>query len=225
MQQKVDVFDWVCYNSAMRTKNTSGEQKPPSFIEAARRAQIIECAIDTLATLGYAHASLAEIAKRADISKSVITYYFSSKEELLKQVVKSVYLEAASYMGPQIAAGTTARERLQAYRHSNIGFIASHRAHIMAIMQIVLNMRAENGTPRFHAGTEEPDLKALEVILRKGQVDGDFRSFAMYPMLLAIRGAIDAVGRFLVAHPEADGEPFAQELVTLFDRATRKEEA
>src|SRR6266700_1845861 len=33
----------LCYNLTMRTKNTSGGQNHPSFIEAARRAQIIEC--------------------------------------------------------------------------------------------------------------------------------------------------------------------------------------
>ena len=58
----------------MRTKKTPDGQKRPSFIEAARRAQLIESAIETIATLGYVHASLAQVAKRAGISKSVITY-------------------------------------------------------------------------------------------------------------------------------------------------------
>lgn len=38
----------------MRTKDISGGQKRPSFIEAARKAQLIERAIETIATLGYA---------------------------------------------------------------------------------------------------------------------------------------------------------------------------
>jgi AcrR family transcriptional regulator len=84
----------------MRTKNVSVGQKRPSFIEAARRAQLIECAIETIATLGYAQASLAHIAQRAGISKSVITYYFSSKEELIEQVVTAIFKDAASFIGP-----------------------------------------------------------------------------------------------------------------------------
>ena len=50
-----------------------------SFIEKARRTQIIECAIETIAEVGYAQASLGQIAKRAQISKGVISYHFANK--------------------------------------------------------------------------------------------------------------------------------------------------
>ena len=62
----------VCYILTMRIKDKPDGQSRPTFTEAARRIQIIECAIETLATLGYAQASLAHIAKRAGISKGVI---------------------------------------------------------------------------------------------------------------------------------------------------------
>lgn len=88
----------LCYISSMRTKNASGGQKRPSFIEAARRAQIIECAIETIAMLGYAQASLAQIAKRAGISKSVITYHFTGEEELIEQVVVFDNQKSTNYL-------------------------------------------------------------------------------------------------------------------------------
>jgi len=207
----------------MRIKNSTDGQNRSSFIEAARRAQIIECAIETIATLGYAQASLAQIAQRASISKGVISYYFSSKEELIERVVEGIITAAASFMGPQIAAESTARARLQAYLRSNIAYIAAHRMQMMAIIEIVLNVRTEDGQLRYHPGTEEPDLRALEAILRQGQDEGAFRAFDLRVMAVTIRAAIDATARFLLAHPTLDGEVCAQELVTLFDRATRKE--
>lgn len=207
----------------MRTKNIPDGQKRPSFIEAARRTQLIECAGETIATVGYAQASLAQIAKRANISKSVITYYFGSKEELIEQVVEDMYAAATSFMGPQIAAERTAMTRLQAYLRSNIAYIAAHRMQMMAIIDIVLNARTEDGQLRYRPGSEKADLEALESILRQGQDEGEFRAFDPRVMAVTIRGAIDGVGRFLVAHPNLDGETYAQELVTLFDRATRKE--
>jgi AcrR family transcriptional regulator len=207
----------------MRTKNTSSGQKRPSFIETARRAQLIECAIETIATLGYAQASLAQIAKRANISKGVITYYFSSKEELIEQIVQDMTAAATSFMRPQIEASPTATAKLQAYLRSNIAYIAAHRIQIAAIIDIVLNVRTEDGQRRYQPGREEHALQALEAILRQGQDDGDFRAFDPRVMALTIRGAIDAVGSFLVAHPILEGEVYAQELVMLFDRATRKE--
>ena len=41
------------------------------------------CAIEVLAELGYAQTSFARIAERAGISKSVISYHFAGKDELL----------------------------------------------------------------------------------------------------------------------------------------------
>ena len=213
----------VYYTLTMRTKDKPDGRPRPTFTEAARRAQIIECAIETIATLGYAQASLAQIAKRANISKSVITYYFGSKEALIEQVVEGMYTAATSFMGPQIAAERTATARLQAYLRSNIAYIAAHRLQMMAIIEVVLNVRTKDGQLRYHPGSEKPDLEALEAILRQGQAEGEFRAFDLRVMAVTIRGAIDAVGRFLVAHPTLDGEAYAQELVTLFDRATRKE--
>src|SRR5437868_14750695 len=92
----------ACYILTMRIKDKLDGQNHPTFTEAARRTQIIECAIETLATLGYAQASLAQIAKRAGISKGVIVYYFSSKGVLFEQVIQAIYTECACDLSPTI---------------------------------------------------------------------------------------------------------------------------
>src|SRR5579885_966269 len=85
-------------------RSETGEREAPSFIESARRAQIVECAIDAIAALGYPRASLAQIARRARISKGVISYYFADKDELIRQVVHEVLTAFDSYMRPRIEA-------------------------------------------------------------------------------------------------------------------------
>lgn len=49
-------------------------------------------AIEIIAELEYAQASLGHIVKHAYMSKGVISYRFSSKEELLEQIVKEYYI-------------------------------------------------------------------------------------------------------------------------------------
>jgi AcrR family transcriptional regulator len=207
----------------MQTKNTPDGQKRPSFIEAARRAQLIECAIETIARLGYAQASLAQIAKRAGISKSVITYHFKSREELIEQVVKEIYTAAAHFIGPRIAAQLTAQHRLQTYIQAHVEYISTHLLQMMAIMEIAINFRTEEGKLRYGAATEKPVLTALEALLRKGQQEGAFRAFDPRVMAITIRRAIDALPPLLIADPDLDVDGYARELVTLIDRATRRE--
>ncbi|MEQ6854825.1 TetR family transcriptional regulator [Lysinibacillus capsici] len=47
-----------------------------TFIQEARKQQIIEATIATLDDIGYVKASLAQIAKRASISTALISYHF-----------------------------------------------------------------------------------------------------------------------------------------------------
>lgn len=191
----------------MRTKNTPDGQKRPSFIEAARRAQLIECAIEAIATLGYAQASLAQIATRDDISKSVITYYFSSKEALIEQVVTEIYT-AVQAVTPQIAVQPTAQLRLQAYIRSAVDYIGTHRIRMVALLEIASNSRTEDGKLRY-SGTEEWILTSLEDLLRQGQENGEFRAFDTRVMAVTIRRAIDRVAPLFAANPHFDVESYA----------------
>jgi TetR/AcrR family transcriptional regulator, fatty acid metabolism regulator protein len=75
-----------------------------TFIETARRAQIVAAAIDTIAEAGYAHMSFARIAGRAGISRGLISYHFAGKDDLIKQVVHDVVEQGVAYMRPRIMA-------------------------------------------------------------------------------------------------------------------------
>lgn len=192
-----------------------------SFIEIARRAQIIQCAIETIATIGYAQASLAQIASRAGISKGVISYHFDGKDELMMQIVTDIYTKGSEYMVPLILAEATPDGMLRAYIRSNVEFVGNHRLEVMALSEIFLNLRAADGALRFDAKAEEPVITPLEDLLRGGQEAGVFRAFALRPMAMTIRRAIDAVTPQLMADPDLDVATYARELVELFDRATR----
>jgi len=206
----------------MRTKDKLTGQKRPTFTETARRAQLIEGAIETMAPLGYAQTSLAQIAKRAGISKGVIVYYFSSKEALIEQVVTEIYTAAVQAVTPQIAAQPTAQLRLQAYIRSAVDYIGTHRMRMVALLEIALNFRTADGKLRYGGTSEEWILTALEALFRQWQEDGEFRAFDPLVMAMTIRRAIDAVAPLLAAHPNLDTDAYARELVMLFDRATRK---
>jgi TetR/AcrR family transcriptional regulator, fatty acid metabolism regulator protein len=205
----------------MRPINSPDVQESHSFIGTARRAQIIESAIETIATLGYAKASLAQIAKRAKISKGVISYYFGSKDELIQQIVIQVYTAAAYFMMPYIEAEATARGMLRAFIESNLAFMRAHPQQLLALVEIFTNFRTQEGRPFYGAAENEPNVESLEAVLRMGQESGEFRAFSTRVMALTIRSAIDMVPGQMVLHPDLDLASYGRELATLFDQATR----
>ena len=92
-------------------------QDARTFTESARRAQIVQAAIETLAELGYARASYAQIAKRAGLSSTgLISYHFAGKEELLDEVVGEVVAAGPAFMVPRIEAAAP-RARPGAHLH------------------------------------------------------------------------------------------------------------
>jgi TetR/AcrR family fatty acid metabolism transcriptional regulator len=194
-----------------------------TFTEEARRAQIIACAIEVLAELGYAQTSFARIAERAGISKSVISYHFAGKDELLEQVVQSVYADGARYTIPRVRTHS-APAVLGTYLRSNLEFIRDHRKDIDAVTEIFLNVRSRDGSRRFAGGPSgmEPALKPLQEILQRGQDEGAFTDFDTRTMAWAIRNLLDGVTRQRAHDPEFDFDTGIDEMVALVDRATRK---
>jgi TetR/AcrR family fatty acid metabolism transcriptional regulator len=207
----------------MQPEIISDGQKDRSFVEIARRAQIVECAIDAIAELGYANASLAEIARRAGVSKGVISYHFAGKQELIEQVVNTVLEKAGAVMLPRIFAEQRAAGMLRAYIESNLEFIGARPNHIRAVMNIAAGAFGEDGKPMIDLTlTFEPAVRELENLLRNGQKQGEFREFSTRVMAVTIRNAIDAVQLQMAADPKLDLMLYANELASLFNVATRK---
>lgn len=204
----------------MDNKNKMNGQKQPSFIESARRTQIIECAIEVIASMGYAQASLAQIAKRAGISKGVITYHFSSKDEIMEQVVFNVYSKGASFMKSYVEAESTAVGALKAHIKSNLAFMRDNPKQIVAMIEIASSARSDDGKLTFDLFPS--GVNPLDQLLRRGQREGEFREFSTHIMAMTIRGAIDKVSYEAYEDPSLDFDAYEQELATLFDLATRK---
>ena len=97
----------------MRTRASDSRR---TFTELARRAQIAGCAAEAIAEVGYADASMAEIARRAGVAKSVVSYHFSDRAELMGEVLRTALATYAKFMEPRMAGATSVSDKLRAYR-------------------------------------------------------------------------------------------------------------
>ncbi len=197
--------------------------KGRTFIENARRQQIVTAAIDTIAEVGFAKASLARIAERIGISKGVISYHFAGKDDLIRQVVIEIVEASRSYIIPRVFAESAGPARLRAYIESNLAFMREHRNSMIAILDIARNGGVmADGRRRVDGRDAGVAVRLLEEELARLQSQGELRrDFDPGVMAVAIRAAIDSVPHRLVGDPDLDIDHYSKELATIFDLATR----
>jgi TetR/AcrR family fatty acid metabolism transcriptional regulator len=200
-----------------------GNEPERTFIETARRAQIVAAAIDTIAEAGYAGASFARIAQRLGISRGLISYHFEGKDDLITQVVHQAAEQAKAYIRPRILAESTGPGMLRAYIESNLTFMGEHRNNVIAMIEIA---RSSEGRRIFYGDADVVDaVGALEHVLSGFQAAGQFRpGFDPHVMAIAIRAAIEAASPRLAQDPEFDIDNYSSEIATAFRLATRIEE-
>ncbi len=61
---------------------------PRKLSRDARRTQLIEATIETLATRGYARTTLTEVANQAGLSHGLVNFHFQTKERLLAETLQ-----------------------------------------------------------------------------------------------------------------------------------------
>lgn len=205
----------------MRPKAATGSR---TFTEVARRSQIARCAAEAIAELGYADASMAEIARRAGIAKSVVSYHFRDKAELMGEVFRTAFDAYEAFMQPRIAAEASASAQLRAFVTGTAAYAVAHPALHTAVIQIALNATASDGTPLVATLPLRAPEPAVEDILRKGQEDGEFRDFDVAVVAGVVRSAVthDMAMRQR-DDPDTDLTAYAEELVSLFDLGIRRQ--
>ena len=61
--------------------------QPRKLSRAARRQQLIESTIETIAERGYARTTLTDVANRAGLSHGLVNFHFETKEKLLTETL------------------------------------------------------------------------------------------------------------------------------------------
>ena len=77
---------------------------------SAKRAELAEAALLTLAELGYARTSLREIAQNSSYSHGVLHYYFADKADLITECVRQYKAECVQRYDQIVADSRTAAQ-------------------------------------------------------------------------------------------------------------------
>lgn len=189
-----------------------------TFTEAGRRKRIVAAAIETIAELGYARASFAQIARRAGLSSpGLISYHFANKDDLIGQVVAEVYATGGAVVRPRSDGATSAWAALRGYLEGTITFYDTHRTHMRALVQI---MQGHPEAPaRWVGAGNAAELDGVEEVLVRGQRAGEFREFEPRTIAVIIRQMLSGALGHLLTQPDLDLAGYTHELVSVCEHA------
>lgn len=202
----------------MRT-NPTGE--PSTFTQRKRRDQLVDCAIDAIVELGFQGTSVAEVARRAGVSKGVVTYHFAAKDDLIFAVVAEIFDSIKEAL--ELRLRGTAPERFVAdYINAWVDYYRTQTRYVLAIREIWGNFRDDGGQQHFGPQAVAGELGVVQQVLEYGQADDSLGEFDARVMAVTIKASLDALLDQLADDPDLDLDGYGAELVSLFERATRK---
>lgn len=212
----------------MNRSSSPSVSKPqkPSFIEKARRNQILETALKEIEAKGYQNTSIQNIADKAKISKGVIYYHFSTKEELLNSIWAALLDELFEFRKIKVENQPNAKKKLQVYFEANFEFLQKNFNKFIALFRMGIDLNATEKQPYpWSREINQRCFNYLSDILKEGQQSGEFRKFPTKIIAPIIQAAIDGLAvQWIASRDLFSLSECCQTLMEIIDQYTAKAE-
>lgn len=151
--------------------------------KALRREQLINATIDSLAKRGYAATTLADVADGAGLSRGIVNFHFTSKENLLSETIKFLQDEYTANWQAMVqkAAPDTASQLLAMVTADLDRKICTHRK-LAAWFALITEARSK---PAYHEMAWERDAKYRTTLASMCQLAKQEGGYAFDPQSTA----------------------------------------
>lgn len=172
---------------------TTDDSPTPKFRRRAehRPDELLDAALALFVEHGYAHTSVAQIARAAGVSKGAVYLYFPSKQALLEGLVKRAVrpVSTAALAALQIPPGNT-RAALAAFLRQIAHRLSDPQA--IAVPRIVLReaAAAPEIAEMYRREILAPTLPVLADMIRQGIASGELRDVDPELTIRSIMGPI-----------------------------------
>jgi AcrR family transcriptional regulator len=109
-------------------------------IRLVRREQILQAAVSAFAQMGFAEASIADIAAAARASYGTVFLYFATKEALFRAAVLEPLSELERVFTVDTSSNIPPAEVIRGMVHAQVAFV-SHQTSYLRLTQYVLGLR------------------------------------------------------------------------------------
>jgi AcrR family transcriptional regulator len=110
------------------------------------RAELLQSAVDTIAELGLANATIATIAKRANLTAGAVQHHFGTRDPLLLAILDDFGRRLSEIVArPLLSQGKPVSDRITLLLDETWNLF--EQGHFIAVTEILLSSRSD---PKFH---------------------------------------------------------------------------
>lgn len=153
---------------------------------AARRAAIVDAALDEFTARGFAATRLEDVAKRAGVAKGTIYLHFADKEALFQELLRSAMLPLIAKLDAPPAPGVSARAMFETFAEIFVReVIQTKRADLLRLM-ITDGPRFPSLAEFHYREVVVRGLAAMRSVIAYGIQRGEIRNDALlqFPQLI-----------------------------------------
>lgn len=156
-----------------------------------RRKQVIEAAEKSFALFGYKATTMDHVAKIANVAKGTIYTFFTNKEELFDEILRSVIQEMKRISEQEVRRDRPFFENLYYTMDSLLEYRAEHELLIKLFQEV-----RDFGTPQAREGLEKIENaildyleKQVDIAMQRGEMPGldpKVVSFVIFKLYIAL---------------------------------------
>ena len=193
-----------------------------TFIEEARRAQILDAALKLFTQRGYNETTLSDIASSVGVSKGVISYHFDGKGELGAEALRHMLRRYGEYVRGRIDAKATLREKLLELPAACIDFVRDGSANYVVYLDTLGSFGSALERRRFMAWADAGMRELICEMLQQAQERKEIPKFPVQPLADVLQAAVDGLTAQASVAPDkvdldASGRVLQQMLAAVLD--------
>jgi TetR/AcrR family transcriptional regulator, fatty acid metabolism regulator protein len=204
------------------TPSAAPPARKRSFIEEARRTQILDATLTLFAERGYNETSLSDIASAVGVSKGVVSYHFDGKTELGSEALRHMLRRYGEYVRERLAQKTSLRDKLLELPAACIDFVARNPSDYLVYLDTIGSFGTATERQKFMAWADAGMRGLICELLGQAQQSREIPRFPAQPLADVVQAAVDGLTEQAAVAPgsvdlEASKRVLQQMLVAVFD--------
>lgn len=178
-------------------KSRKKKRDKPTFIETARRKQLLEISLDLFRKKGIDNTSLADIATVAGVSNGVVSYHFESKKDLGEEVLRHLLRKYSQYLQERLARKSNHLDKIDEFLNASLEYSKHHRGDYFVYMNTLGCYGTQDDRAAFTSWANDSLRKMLIDIIKAGQQNGEIAKISaqhLADILQAFTDGIMALG-------------------------------